>query len=202
MTWTTKARCQGLDTEMFFEPEREDFESHDVWVQETRERLRAARQFCQACPVIEECLAQNMDATHGVFGGKSAVQRGRQAKDEGLPVEPAERRVMDAERVSTILGLRDQGMSYSDIESFTGINRGTISRVLNNPKYNTLARPAAESTYQNLRYQKNWNTPQYAAVRQLIEEGKLTSKSIAEKTGYSAKTIRRIKYSMDQGVTA
>ena len=200
-SWADSAQCIGMDTNLFFEDEREDFPSLHAWTQSNRAKMTEARRICSGCPVIEHCLNANLDAVNGVFGGKSYKQRETLAKSTGQWIKNIPKKTvkkMDPDSVRLILQYREEGLTYRDINSLTGIDPGTISRVLNNPVYNSKARPAAESTYENLRFTKCWNEPKYKAVRELVKEGVLSAKAIGEVTGFSAKTVRRVKYSMDK----
>lgn len=76
--WREDALCRGMDVNYFF-PHRGDFPG-----------IKAAKRFCQQCPVRAECLADAMrveadlSATgrHGIRGGLTSGQRARLAKGE------------------------------------------------------------------------------------------------------------------------
>ncbi len=66
--WTTRAACRGASLSLFF-----------------ADAIREAKQalaFCDACPVVTDCLAMAvaMDGSeaHGIFGGLTGRQRTEQ----------------------------------------------------------------------------------------------------------------------------
>lgn len=61
--WRASAACRGRPTWLWF-PAKGD-----------RETLDRARKVCRSCFVREQCLAANLDAPDGVYGGLSAHQR-------------------------------------------------------------------------------------------------------------------------------
>lgn len=63
------ARCAGTDTDHFFADHAAD--------------IRAAKEFCVSCPVREACLevALANDELYGVFGGMSAKERRKLARE-------------------------------------------------------------------------------------------------------------------------
>jgi WhiB family redox-sensing transcriptional regulator len=63
VTWHAQANCLGVDPEVFY-PERGDMAA-----------FRTAVAICQGCPVIEQCLEENMAEKDGIFGGLSGNQR-------------------------------------------------------------------------------------------------------------------------------
>ncbi|MHA4855024.1 WhiB family transcriptional regulator (plasmid) [Rhodococcus sp. ZPP] len=68
--WQHHASCRGADTEIFFSP---DGERRSIRSQ----RERAAKQICQACPVLADCRAHALTAaeTYGIWGGMSENER-------------------------------------------------------------------------------------------------------------------------------
>jgi WhiB family redox-sensing transcriptional regulator len=68
--WQLRAACRGVDSGMFFHPERErGARKH--------EREARAKRFCQGCPVIQQCRdhALAVAEPYGVWGGLSAAER-------------------------------------------------------------------------------------------------------------------------------
>lgn len=65
MAWMAEAKCQGMDSSLFF-PER--------W-----EPITEARKICEACPVRRECLDYALadGIEFGVWGGMSGRDRRR-----------------------------------------------------------------------------------------------------------------------------
>ena len=61
--WTSRAACQGVDIDLFFD----------------EERTIEARRLCLSCPVRSSCLsaAQRRDEPCGVWGGLTAVEVAR-----------------------------------------------------------------------------------------------------------------------------
>lgn len=68
--WQSVAACRGSDTATFYHPENERGPSR------VRRELRA-KQFCAACPVVEECLRWALETRepYGVWGGMSVEER-------------------------------------------------------------------------------------------------------------------------------
>lgn len=68
--WAQQAACSGLDTELFYQADKERGVS---------QRLREARAkaICAVCPVIDECLrdALRRNEPHGVWGGLTSEER-------------------------------------------------------------------------------------------------------------------------------
>ncbi len=62
--WQLEAACRGIDSEVFFHPERERGEARE-------RREQAAKQICAACPVRQECLEHSLAVKepYGVWGG-------------------------------------------------------------------------------------------------------------------------------------
>ncbi len=69
--WRTRARCRGLDTEMFY---RADGVTRPVRMA----RERAAKEICATCPVISDCLdwALRTAEPAGIWGGMTPEERG------------------------------------------------------------------------------------------------------------------------------
>ncbi|MGI8881141.1 MAG: WhiB family transcriptional regulator [Jatrophihabitans sp.] len=68
--WQVEAACRGLDSKMFFHPENERGPSR-------RQREQRAKQVCDDCPVVRECLAWALRTRepYGVWGGLSTHER-------------------------------------------------------------------------------------------------------------------------------
>ena len=68
--WQSQAACRGMDTTEFFHPPRERGKTRN-------RRIEAAKQVCQQCPVINECLehALRVREPYGVWGGRSEEER-------------------------------------------------------------------------------------------------------------------------------
>lgn len=62
--WLQEASCLHMDTKLFFPGINE------------RAQTRVAISICETCPVIRECLIYNFEEETGIFGGKTASQRG------------------------------------------------------------------------------------------------------------------------------
>lgn len=63
MTWHARSACLGSDAELFF-PERGDNAGVD-----------AALAVCAECEVVEQCLAENLEARDGIYGGTTGAER-------------------------------------------------------------------------------------------------------------------------------
>jgi WhiB family redox-sensing transcriptional regulator len=68
--WQMRAACQGLDTSMFFHPERERGPTRV-------QRERRAKQVCFGCPVRAQCRAHALSVRepYGVWGGLTESER-------------------------------------------------------------------------------------------------------------------------------
>ena len=73
--WQHSGSCRSYDTELFFHPEGERGRSR-------RERVRAAKRICAACPVLIDCRAHAlaMSEPYGVWGGMSEEERRAEAR--------------------------------------------------------------------------------------------------------------------------
>lgn len=87
--WRERAKCQGMDVEMFFPPRDKD---------QYKEIADKAKGICfgkdgkPACPVRKECLAYAVDieTAYGIWGGLSNRERNalvRKAKKNGKTLE-------------------------------------------------------------------------------------------------------------------
>lgn len=68
--WQKAAACRGMDSTVFFHPERERGPARAR--RETR-----AKEICRGCPVLDECRrhALSVDEPYGVGGGLSEHER-------------------------------------------------------------------------------------------------------------------------------
>lgn len=68
--WQLDAACRGLDSEVFFHPDRERGEARDA-------RDAAAKAICGGCPVKQQCLdhALAVREPYGVWGGLTEDER-------------------------------------------------------------------------------------------------------------------------------
>lgn len=71
MTWHAQANCLGVDAEVFF-PERGDTAG-----------VRLALAVCEGCPVVEQCLAENLEAKDGIYGATTGAQRRKIRQERG-----------------------------------------------------------------------------------------------------------------------
>lgn len=182
MTWMDNAKCAGMDPDFFFEPEPEDFATHAEYVHETKLKSGIARRFCRGCPVSIQCLAANQDAPYGVFGGVGARTRERM-RTPGTKQVP--RPAATEEMKSLIRKMRfEQHLTYDEISTRTGVNKGTISRVIHADR--SPDTPVMVS----------WNSPKYEQVRELLLGGQYSIREIVRKTNISRSTISRIRGSM------
>lgn len=200
MTWMDDALCKGMDSELFFEPDRDEFPDRVSWQMATQAKLKEARALCKGCPVINQCLRANLATPFGVFGGMSTLQRRTLARKHGLSVSDdtlrKENAPMGPERIKVIVDLRHKGHSIVDIASLTGINRFTVSRILNDPA-NGGPGKKRKTTKHGYRFQKSWNDPKYARIREMLAEGH-TAKHIGRETGFCWRIVQRIRYTMEE----
>jgi WhiB family redox-sensing transcriptional regulator len=70
--WQEKAKCLGMDIEVFFLPDNSR-------MQNKRLRIEEAKKVCRQCPVIQQCLEYSLrvEEPYGVFGGLSEEERRR-----------------------------------------------------------------------------------------------------------------------------
>lgn len=68
MHWRDQAECNGVSIDIFIGPEEETWNPR---------RVKLAMQFCNACPVRQECLeyAIKEDIRVGIYGGTTWRQR-------------------------------------------------------------------------------------------------------------------------------
>lgn len=81
--WVEHAQCAGTDTKIFFQLDApgKGGRSSVTTVQATA----LAVSICNACEVREECLEYALDTNQlfGIWGGKTAKERGRIRKQNG-----------------------------------------------------------------------------------------------------------------------
>lgn len=70
-SWRHRGACRGPHADVFFPP------SHFERKQERHERELRAREICQSCPVVGECLdyAVQIREPHGIWGGLNESER-------------------------------------------------------------------------------------------------------------------------------
>ena len=68
--WTDQGNCKGSDTE--------------AWFHGNPSEQIMAKKVCANCPVQAECLVSFLFEEHGIFGGKSALQRRKMRRALGL----------------------------------------------------------------------------------------------------------------------
>lgn len=68
--WQFHAACRGMDSAVFFHPERERGQKRAA-------RERAAKQVCASCPVQLQCATHALAVreTYGTWGGMSEIER-------------------------------------------------------------------------------------------------------------------------------
>jgi WhiB family redox-sensing transcriptional regulator len=68
--WQKAAGCRGMDSDVFFHPERERGPAR-------ARRESRAKEICRGCPVLDECRrhALAVDEPYGVWGGLSEHER-------------------------------------------------------------------------------------------------------------------------------
>ncbi len=69
MTWHQDAACKTVPTRIFY-PEKGLTAQH-------------AKSVCERCPVQAECAAEGAHEPHGIWGGKSPLQRGTGLHNRG-----------------------------------------------------------------------------------------------------------------------
>jgi WhiB family redox-sensing transcriptional regulator len=71
VTWHQEANCLGANPEVFF-PERGDTDG-----------VRVALAICAGCPVVEQCLAENIESKDGIYGATTGAQRRKIRSERG-----------------------------------------------------------------------------------------------------------------------
>lgn len=71
--WTDRAACRNAPDPSIFFPER-------VPGVYTKWLVDRAKEYCNRCPVICECLDEGLDEHHGVWGGTTEEERRRLRK--------------------------------------------------------------------------------------------------------------------------
>jgi WhiB family redox-sensing transcriptional regulator len=68
--WQLAAACRGMDTAIFFHPPEERNAARSS-------RIAQAKNVCQQCPAIRECLAHalKVQEPYGIWGGLSEDER-------------------------------------------------------------------------------------------------------------------------------
>ena len=68
--WQLAAACRGMDSEVFFHPDRERGEAREA-------REAAAKVICSGCPVRQTCLDHSLAVKepYGVWGGLTEHER-------------------------------------------------------------------------------------------------------------------------------
>jgi WhiB family redox-sensing transcriptional regulator len=87
--WRYRAKCKGIDTDIFYPPRDKDKYKE---IADKAKAICYGRDGFPECPVRKECIlyAEAMDDTHGVWGGMSHRERNalkRKANKEGISFE-------------------------------------------------------------------------------------------------------------------
>lgn len=87
--WRYKAKCRGLDTELWYPPRDKDKYKP---IADKAKAICFGRDGLPECPVRTECLlyAERMEEQHGIWGGMSHRERNalkRKAKKQGKTLE-------------------------------------------------------------------------------------------------------------------
>jgi WhiB family redox-sensing transcriptional regulator len=79
-TWQMRAACRGIDSAVFFHPERERGQAKAI-------RDARAKEVCRVCPVLEACRRHALSAEepYGVWGGMTVDERRAIARASGDP---------------------------------------------------------------------------------------------------------------------
>jgi hypothetical protein len=211
MNWMDKAACKSLPTDVFFEPERDDFDSYTEYGNAREASFKVARKICAGCPVAKACLNENLLQRFGVWGGKTPRQRqelqwklklNRRGGNTHMEGEP---RGHDDFTLSEVLRLFEKGHSYRDIESLTGVQTGVIYRLVRQGKTQEQKLADAQARQENfnsargafrLEPMQDWRNPRFTEARKLLIEGTLQKKQIVQKTGIPKTTLRRLELGM------
>lgn len=214
MNWMDKAACKSLPTDAFFEPEREDFKNFNDFTDARAKSYREAKAICETCPVIRECLYENMFQRYGVWGGKTPSQRQSLAKK--LKINPGKgsgnnTRIdgpITDHTLEVVLHYFDKGHTYKDIETLTGVGKGVVYRLIKHyretereerteARENEIQKRRAKGAFHN-RATISWDDDKYAEARKLLIDGGVQKKQIIEQTGIPKTTLYRLELGMRQ----
>lgn len=74
--WVIEAACRDYDPEMFFELGSNG---------RNTEAIRKAKAVCYSCPVIRECIKDNIEIPFGIVGGMTPAERWKILRRKGRP---------------------------------------------------------------------------------------------------------------------
>jgi hypothetical protein len=214
MNWMDRAACKSLPTDVFFEPEREDFDNFNDFVDARAQSYRAAKAVCETCPVQRKCLYENILQRHGVWGGKTPSQRQSLAKKlkigpgKGSGNRPSEERGITDHTLEVVLMYFDKGHTYKDIEALTGVGKGVVYRLIKHyrdserqerveERENEIQERRAKGAFA-IRANMSWDDDKYAEARKLLIDGGMQKKEIIEITGIPKTTLYRLELGMRQ----
>src|SRR5256885_4968416 len=75
--WTTLAECKKYDPEIWF--------NLGPSGRYRRAAIQRAKRICYQCPVIANCLRENLTVPYGIFGGMTPLERWRLLGNQGYP---------------------------------------------------------------------------------------------------------------------
>jgi hypothetical protein len=75
LSYQKDAACAGMETEIFYAPDTEDYPPGPELREEVKRRRTLALATCGGCPVRDACLRSNLAEEYGIFGGKDEKQR-------------------------------------------------------------------------------------------------------------------------------
>lgn len=82
--WRYRAKCSGVETDIFYPVVRDeagvpvpnpDPKGHEFIADYGEDATEEARSYCVQCPVLFECLRQNLHETEGIFADTNPDER-------------------------------------------------------------------------------------------------------------------------------
>jgi hypothetical protein len=96
----TKASCEGLDTNLFY-----DVEEMRSGNPKRKERMDSIRRLCSSCPILQKCMEWGFEEEeYGVWGGLTSVERSSFTDESKTEV-----------KLKALKDMQSVGISHEDI---------------------------------------------------------------------------------------